>query len=176
MLAVDVFANEPLPPFPASVKDGYAVIGTLIRNALRCGCTQEYSLRQCQAICNRRLCISITMANSTLSSLPPPIASDGPGVYSVLGPSLAGALAGMEGWPLFRFMVESLRYFVCSDTCTYCGQIGATSNAKLSTHPSLLFLPCVGYSDPWYRCPHYHGRGRSSWRRCCHPSMLKRLI
>ena len=27
VLAEDVFAAEPLPPFPASVKDGYAVIG-----------------------------------------------------------------------------------------------------------------------------------------------------
>jgi molybdopterin biosynthesis enzyme len=28
-LAEDVFAKEPLPPFLASIKDGYAVIGNL---------------------------------------------------------------------------------------------------------------------------------------------------
>lgn len=26
-LAEDVYATDPLPPFPASIKDGYAVIG-----------------------------------------------------------------------------------------------------------------------------------------------------
>jgi hypothetical protein len=34
VLAEDVRANEPLPPFPASVKDGYAVIGTFPTNEL----------------------------------------------------------------------------------------------------------------------------------------------
>jgi len=29
ILAEDVFAAEPLPPFPASIKDGYAVLGTV---------------------------------------------------------------------------------------------------------------------------------------------------
>ena len=28
VLAENVFAKEPLPPFPASIKDGYAVIGS----------------------------------------------------------------------------------------------------------------------------------------------------
>ena len=27
VLASDVFSKDPLPPFPASIKDGYAVIG-----------------------------------------------------------------------------------------------------------------------------------------------------
>ena len=27
VVAEDVFAAEPLPPFPASIKDGYALIG-----------------------------------------------------------------------------------------------------------------------------------------------------
>jgi len=31
VLAEDVFAAEPLPPFPASIKDGYAVIGIIIQ-------------------------------------------------------------------------------------------------------------------------------------------------
>lgn len=26
-LAEDVYAKDPLPPFPASIKDGYAVVG-----------------------------------------------------------------------------------------------------------------------------------------------------
>jgi len=30
VLAQDVFAAEPQPPFPASVKDGYAVIGNVL--------------------------------------------------------------------------------------------------------------------------------------------------
>ena len=30
ILAEDVVAPEPHPPFPASIKDGYAVIGTLL--------------------------------------------------------------------------------------------------------------------------------------------------
>jgi hypothetical protein len=34
VLAEDVRANEPLPPFPASVKDGYAVIGAFPRNEI----------------------------------------------------------------------------------------------------------------------------------------------
>lgn len=29
-LAEDVFAADPLPPFPASIKDGYAVVGMCI--------------------------------------------------------------------------------------------------------------------------------------------------
>ena len=29
-LSEDVFAKDPLPPFPASIKDGYAVIGNLV--------------------------------------------------------------------------------------------------------------------------------------------------
>lgn len=32
VLAEDIFAKEPLPPFPASVKDGYAVIGETLCN------------------------------------------------------------------------------------------------------------------------------------------------
>jgi len=31
IVAEDVFAGEPLPPFPASVKDGYAVIGNVLQ-------------------------------------------------------------------------------------------------------------------------------------------------
>ena len=30
VLVDDIFAKEPLPPFPASIKDGYAVIGKII--------------------------------------------------------------------------------------------------------------------------------------------------
>lgn len=29
VLAEDVYAKDPLPPFPASIKDGYAVLGRL---------------------------------------------------------------------------------------------------------------------------------------------------
>jgi len=29
VVAEDVFAAEPFPPFPASVKDGYAVVGSV---------------------------------------------------------------------------------------------------------------------------------------------------
>ncbi len=29
ILAEDVFARDPLPPFPASIKDGYAVLGNV---------------------------------------------------------------------------------------------------------------------------------------------------
>jgi len=34
VIAEDVFAAEPLPPFPASIKDGYAVIGSYVFVAL----------------------------------------------------------------------------------------------------------------------------------------------
>jgi len=30
ILSQSVFAPEPLPPFPASIKDGYAVIGKMV--------------------------------------------------------------------------------------------------------------------------------------------------
>ena len=44
VLAEDIFAKDPLPPFPASIKDGYAVVGKTLSVDRRSRTSTKWSL------------------------------------------------------------------------------------------------------------------------------------